>query len=132
MVTVINEELPDEGSVGPLRKVTLTSNVKYLPNGNYVRVSVLKLFSNGTSEDAVISISESGVWDVSDNYLLVKAKEFKDISSSQSKDFTDAQLKLITKVFKMDAQQSRRIDIVNDKTLLLTSLNHGSSVLFSN
>lgn len=132
MVTVINEELPDEGSVGPLRKVTLTSNVKYLPNGNYVRVSVLKLFSNGTSEDAMINISESGVWDVSDNYLLVKAKEFKDISSSQSKDFTDAQLKLITKVFKMDAQQSRRIDIVNDKTLLLTSLNHGSSVLFSN
>lgn len=132
MVTVINEELPDEGSVGPLRKVTLTSNVKYLPNGNYVRVSVLKLYSNGASQDAVINISESGSWDVSDNYLLITAKEFKDISSSQSKDFTDAQLKLITKVFKMDAQQSRRIDIVNDKTLLLTSLNHGSSVLFSN
>ena len=132
MVTVINDDLQDEGSVGPLRKVTLTSNVKYLPNGNYVRVSVLKLYSNGTSQDAVINISESGSWDVSDNYLLVKAKEFKDISSSQSKDFTDTQLKLITKVFKMDAQQSRRIDVVNDKTLLLTSLNHGSSVLFSN
>ncbi|AAO08728.2 transmembrane regulatory protein ToxS [Vibrio vulnificus YJ016] len=132
MVTVITDDLQNEGSVGPLRKVTLTSNVKYLPNGNYVRVSVLKLYSNESSQEVVINISESGTWDVSDNYLLVTAKEFKDISSSQSKDFSDAQLKLITKVFKMDAQQSRRIDIVNDQTLLLTSLNHGSSVLFSN
>ncbi|EOV0103930.1 TPA: regulatory protein ToxS [Vibrio vulnificus] len=132
MVTVINDELLSDGSVGPLRKATLTSNVKYLPNGNYVRVSALKLYSNESSQEVIINISESGSWDVNDNYLLVNAKEFKDISSSQSKDFTDAQLKLITKVFKMDAQQSRRIDIVNDKTLLLTSLNHGSSVLFTN
>ncbi|TON53267.1 transcriptional regulator, partial [Vibrio parahaemolyticus] len=28
--------------------------------------------------------------------------------------------------------QSRRIDVVNEKTLLLTSLNHGSTVLFRN
>ncbi|MFA0520485.1 regulatory protein ToxS, partial [Vibrio sp. 10N.222.55.E8] len=39
---------------------------------------------------------------------------------------------LITQVIKMDAEQSRRIDIVNPKALLLTSLNHGSTVLFSN
>ncbi|MGC9493312.1 regulatory protein ToxS, partial [Vibrio genomosp. F10] len=29
-------------------------------------------------------------------------------------------------------RQSRRIDIVNKQTLLLTSLNHGSTVLFTN
>ncbi|EPN8460351.1 regulatory protein ToxS [Vibrio cidicii] len=132
MVTVINDELNPDGSVGPLRKVTVTSNVKYLPNGNYIRVAMLKLFSHESSQEVTISISESGQWDVSDNYLLVTPKEFKDISSSKSQDFSEAQLKVITKVFKMDAQQSRRIDIVNEKTLLLTSLNHGSTVLFSN
>ncbi|MCV5950136.1 transmembrane regulator ToxS, partial [Escherichia coli] len=51
---------------------------------------------------------------------------------SQSKDFSEAQLRLITQIFKLDAEQSRRIDVVNEKTLLLTSLNHGSSVLFKN
>jgi transmembrane regulatory protein ToxS len=54
------------------------------------------------------------------------------VSSPQTKDFTKEQLELITQLFKMDAEQSRRIDIVNDKTLLLTSLSHGSTVLSTN
>jgi transmembrane regulatory protein ToxS len=62
----------------------------------------------------------------------VSPKEFKDVSSAQSKDFTEEQLNLITQLFKMDAQQSRRIDVINEKALLLTSLSHGSTVLFTN
>ncbi len=120
MVTVITDNLPDD-TVGPLRRVNVESNVKYLPNGDYIRVANIKLY-----------ISEKGRWEVSDNYLLVSPSEFKDISSSQSKDFSEAQLRLITQIFKLDAEQSRRIDVVNEKTLLLTSLNHGSTVLFRN
>ena len=93
----------------------------------------MKLFAQEAKEpDSVINISETGDWDVSDNYLLVTPKQFKDVSNSKSSDFTPEQLKLITQFFKLDAEQSRRIDIVNDKTLLLTSLSHGSQVLFSN
>ena len=110
----------------------VTSNVKYLPNGSYIRVATVRLYANNAESENVINISETGEWDISDNYLLVSPIEFKDVSSAQSKDFTADQLKLITQIFKMDAQQSRRIDIVNEKTLLLTSLSHGSTVLFSN
>ncbi|MFM2590666.1 regulatory protein ToxS [Vibrio sp. TBV020] len=132
MVTVITAPLQEE-SVGPLRKADITSNVKYLPNNTYIRVATVRLYSNDDqSDESVINISETGEWDISDNYLLVSPTEFKDVSSAQSKDFTEAQLNLITQIFKMDAQQSRRIDIVNEKTLLLTSLSHGSTVLFSN
>ncbi|MCC2523274.1 regulatory protein ToxS [Vibrio coralliilyticus] len=131
MVTVITDSLQEE-SVGPLRKVDVTSNVKYLPNGSYIRVATVRLYANNAGSENVINISETGEWDISDNYLLVSPIEFKDVSSAQSKDFTADQLKLITQIFKMDAQQSRRIDIVNEKTLLLTSLSHGSTVLFSN
>lgn len=134
MVTVITEPMQEE-SVGPLRKVDVVSNVKYLPNKTYMRVATVRLFaedSDREENDVVINISETGEWDISDNYLLVSPSEFKDISSAQSKEFTPEQLELITQLFKMDAQQSRRIDIVNEKTLLLTSLSHGSTVLFSN
>ncbi|WDY53246.1 regulatory protein ToxS [Vibrio fluvialis] len=132
MVTLIGNKQQND-SVGPLRRVDMTSNVKYLPNGTYVRVSIVKLYAvDKTVPEDVINISESGDWDVSDNYLLVSPTEFKDVSSTQSKDFTPQQLDLITQLFKMDSEQSRRIDIVNEKTLLLTSLNHGSTVLFSN
>ncbi|CAM2813078.1 regulatory protein ToxS [Vibrio mytili] len=131
MVTLITDNLPND-PVGPLRRVNVDSNVKYLPNGSYLRVSNIKLFAQGSNEESVINISEKGHWEVSDNYLLVTPSEFKDISSSQSKDFSERQLRLITQIFKLDAEQSRRIDVVNEKTLLLTSLNHGSTVLFKN
>ncbi|KGY13461.1 membrane protein [Vibrio tubiashii] len=131
MITVITAPL-HEKAVGSLSKVVATSNVKYLPNNSYIRVSTVRLYPFNAENESVISISETGEWDISDNYLLISPTEFKDISSAQSKDFTEDQLNLITQVFKMDAQQSRRIDIVNEKTLLLTSLSHGSTVLFSN
>ncbi len=131
MVTLITDTLPNN-TVGPLRRVHVQSNVKYLPNGEYIRVSGIKLFAQGSTAESKISISEKGNWEVSDNYLLVSPYEFKDISSSQSKDFSAEQLRLITQVFRLDAEQSRRIDVVNGKTLLLTSLNHGSTVLFRN
>ncbi|KLN64322.1 MULTISPECIES: regulatory protein ToxS [Vibrio] len=131
MVTVITEPL-QEKSVGSLRKVDVVSNVKYLPNNTYIRVATVRLYPYNAKTESVINISETGEWDISDNYLLVSPTEFKDVSSAQSKDFTKEQLDLITQIFKMDAQQSRRIDIVNGKTLLLTSLSHGSTVLFSN
>lgn len=131
MVTVIAAKIPDD-SVGPLRKANVVSNVKYLPNNTYIRVATVRLYGNDTDNESIINISETGTWDISDNYLLVSPTEFKDVSSAQSKDFTEDQLSLITQLFKMDAQQSRRIDVVNDKTLLLTSLSHGSTVLFTN
>lgn len=131
MVTVISDNLQEE-SVGPLRKVDVVSNVKYLPNGTYIRVATIRLFAHSDQSDSMINISETGDWEISDNYLLISPKEFKDVSSAQSKDFTDVQLQLIKQLFKMDSQLSRRIDIVNEKTLLLTSLSHGSTVLFSN
>lgn len=121
-----------EQDLGPLRKVTITSNVKYLPNGTYIRVSLMELFSDDTVIPNIINISEKGDWELSDNYLLISPIEFKDVSTNQNQDFTERQLALITQVVKVDTQQSRRVDIVNDKALLLTSLNHGSTILFSN
>ncbi|MGR5236554.1 regulatory protein ToxS [Vibrio alfacsensis] len=131
MVTLIKDTTTDS-TIGPLRRVNVESNVKYLPNGDYIRVANIKLFAQDSTAESTVNISERGRWEISDNYLLVTPSEFKDISSSQSKDFSDNQLNLITQIFKLDAEQSRRIDVVNEKTLLLTSLNHGSTVLFRN
>ncbi len=131
MVTLIVDKLPNE-AIGPLRRVNVVSNVKYLPNDEYIRISNIKLFAQGSKAESKIVISERGNWEVSDNYLLVSPSEFKDISSAQSKNFSTEQLNLITQIFRVDSEQSRRIDMVNEKALLLTSLNHGSTVLYKN
>ncbi|SDH65888.1 transmembrane regulatory protein ToxS [Vibrio xiamenensis] len=131
MVTIISD-VDKENTVGPLRKAVVNSNVKYLPNGHYIRVAMITLYSENSADSSTLNFSETGEWSISDSYLLVSPTEFKDVSSQQSKSFTRTQLALITQLFKVDAQQSRRIDVVNDKTLLLTSLNHGSTILSSN
>ncbi len=130
--TTVLQNTDSHQSIGPLRKVGIISNVKYLPNGTYLRVSRITLFTSDNNAQNIINMSETGDWEISANYLLVSPTQFKNISQSQNTDFTQEDLDLITKFFEMEAEQSRRIDIVNSKTLLLTSLNHGSTVLFSN
>lgn len=130
MNTFVLAEQADD-AIGPVSKVHITSNVKYLPNGDYLRESRMQLFNDSKEISLTMNISESGRWELSDNYLLIDPKEFKDSSTSESKDFTDSQLRMIKQVFITDAQQSRRVDIINDNSILLTSLGHGSRVLVS-
>ncbi len=130
IVTLIPKDIAQSAQVEPVRRVDVKSNVKYLPNHTYIRVSVIKVYSQEKTESS-IDISENGTWALSDGYLLISPTEFKDISSNQSKDFSKEQLDIITQFFKMDAQQSRRIDVINQNTLLLNSLNRDSITLFA-
>ena len=123
----------DYGDMGPLKRADIKSNVVYLPNKTYSKSSTLTIFS-ALSDNVVpltINVMETGNWDYSGDYLLIDPIEFKDVTSNDNKDFSGPQKKLIMRVFRMDAQQSKRVDVINDKTLLLTSLNYGSGILFS-
>ncbi len=128
-MTVINDPYATTKPVQ--RRITVTTNVKYLKNGTYMRMSMLRFSDAQSEQDTIMNISESGDWEISDNYLLVNPKQFKDLPVAHNPHhLSNESLKLITTLFKNDARQSRRIDIVNSKTLLLTSLNQGSTVLF--
>lgn len=116
--------------LGMLRQVEQTSHVVYLPNKTYSRITLLKLYSQ-SEQPLTLHISESGKWEVSGGYLLTEPVEFKDITSGQNEDFQKRHLSVVKQVFRMDAQQSRRIDIINEKSLLLTSLTYGSNILYS-
>jgi transmembrane regulatory protein ToxS len=132
MVGIIAARHYPDTDIGPLSRLEMSANVKYLPGGEYIRESSMRLFGDDPETHTLIKISEMGTWTISDNYLLISPREFKDTATAQSDEFTYEQLAMIKQFLKMEAQQSRRIDIVNEKTLLLTSLNQGSSILFSN
>lgn len=131
IITLVKSDAVLTGQAEHLRHVDINSNVKYLPNNTYIRVSVIKVYNQDNHADTNIEISERGDWTMSDGYLLISPTEFKDISANQSRDFTQEQLDIVTQFFRMDAQQSRRIDIVKQNTLLLTSLNHDSVTLYA-
>ncbi len=114
-----------------LDKASISSTVKYLPNQTYIKNSTLVFTSKDIEKPVEIVISESGNWELSDHYLIIDASEFKDISTTPITQITPEQVEKLKTLFKINAQQSRKIDVVNDRTLLLTSLAHGSTVLFS-
>ncbi|WP_428455846.1 regulatory protein ToxS [Photobacterium makurazakiensis] len=116
--------------LGMLRRVEQNSHVVYLPNKTYSRITLVKLFSD-SEQPLTLHISESGEWSVSGGYLLTEPKEFKDITSGQNNDFKNSHLEIVKQLIRMDAQQSRRIDVMNEKSILLTSLSYGSSILYS-
>ncbi|MGR6840262.1 regulatory protein ToxS [Aliivibrio wodanis] len=119
--------------MGPLKRADIKSNVVYLPNKTYSKSSTLVIYSGLPNEATplTINVMETGNWDYSGDYLLIDPTEFKDVTANDNKDFSGSQKKLIMRVFRMDAQQSKRVDVINNKTLLLTSLNYGSGILFS-
>jgi transmembrane regulatory protein ToxS len=134
LLTYISSDIQEnvEDKIGPLSEINVKSNVKYLPNSSYLRVSLIELYGSENNISSRMTISESGTWELSDNYLLINPTEFKDISTNQNKDFSTEQQEIIKQIFIMDAEQSRRVDIINNNTILLTSLNHGSRILSSN
>lgn len=130
IVTLIEKDINQNPSIQEIRRVDVNSNVKYLPNHTYIRVSAIKVYSS-TENKIDIDISESGTWTLSDDYLLISPTEFKDMAANAGEEFTQEQLDIVTQFFRMDAQQSRHVDVVNTNTLLLTSLNHDSVTLFA-
>ncbi|GAM61249.1 transmembrane regulatory protein toxS [Vibrio ishigakensis] len=76
MNTFIVSDQADD-AIGPLSKVHITSNVKYLPNGDYLRESRMQLFNENKEVSLTMSISETGRWELSDNYLLIDLKSLK-------------------------------------------------------
>ncbi|MGR5144585.1 regulatory protein ToxS [Photobacterium sp. DNB23_23_1] len=128
--TVSRIEETEIEQLGMLRRVEQTSHVVYLPNYTYSRITLMRLFSDN-EQPLTIHISESGKWDVSGKYLLTEPLEFKDITSGTNEDFQPEHLQIINQIYRMDAQQSRRMDIIDEKTILLTSLSYGSHILYS-
>ncbi|MFC1507656.1 regulatory protein ToxS [Pseudomonadota bacterium] len=128
--TVSRIEKTQYDQLGMLRRIEQTSHMVYLPNKMYSRITQMKLFST-TDEPVTLHISESGKWDVSGGYLLTEPVEFKDITSGRNADFKKQHLATVKEIFRMDAQKSRRIDVLNEKSMLLTSLTYGSSILYS-
>lgn len=134
MVNYISPQMQEGGNnkIGTLSKIDVTSNVKYLPNGSYLRVSRITMYEKENEVASIMNISESGEWELSGDYLLINPKDFKDTSTNTNVEFTDKQLNIVKTLFIMDAEQSRRVDVINSKAILLTSLNHGSRILYSN
>ena len=113
-----------------LRRVEQNSHMVYLPNHTYSRVTVMKLFSQD-AEPISLHISETGKWNISGQYLITRPLEFKEITSGSNPDFNNQNLKVVKKIFQMDAEQSRKMEIINDKTILFTSLTYGSNIFYS-
>ncbi|MBV7299587.1 regulatory protein ToxS [Enterovibrio paralichthyis] len=106
-------------------------NMVFLPDNTYSRDTQIVLKNEQENIQVVMSISESGDWEVSGGYLKLKLGDIKDVTTGDTTEFSAEDLTLVRTFYRLGAEKVRRIDILNDGSLLLTSLNHGSMVLYS-
>ncbi|WP_434355977.1 regulatory protein ToxS [Parasalinivibrio latis] len=106
-----------------------TSATVFLPNHSYSRQTDVLL--RGKSEDVKVKliIAEQGKWSVSGGYLTLQPTSFSDVTSGNNESFTTQEMDLLRAFYKLNVLQIRRIDKINNSTLMLTSLNYGSIVL---
>jgi transmembrane regulatory protein ToxS len=129
MTTRINTTL---NILSNLKRADINSNVVYHPNGKYSKDSIIKLYSeDGQTIPSEIHINESGKWSFSGQYLIINPIDFSDVTANATREFSKKQITEMMKIFKMQAERTQRVDIINNKTLLLTSLNNGSAILFT-
>lgn len=117
----------------PISKIRGFSAIKYLPNGSYIKVSTMNFYDLNNQMFMEMELSESGAWELSDSYLLVHPNEVVNTTPNRAHSaLTEEQLGIIKELYMLDAQESKRVDIINKNSMLLTSLDHGSIILSSN
>ncbi|MDD1792986.1 regulatory protein ToxS [Enterovibrio makurazakiensis] len=124
----------EESSYRDVTGLTTTeqnSNMVFLPDNTYSRDTQIILKNESDNIQVVMSVSESGEWEVSGGYLKLKLGEIKDVTTGDTTEFSEEDLTLVRTFYRLGAEKVRRIDVLNDGSLLLTSLNHGSMVLYS-
>lgn len=119
---------------GHVSHIEILSDIKYLPDNSYLRMSHTLIYLQESPTPLEMNFSENGSWSITDNYLRVDPGELRELSprNPNNKFFTDQHLDFFKELILLDAEQSRRIDIINRKSLLLTGLNHESRLLISN
>lgn len=118
--------------LGPVSKMDLNSNIKYLTNKTYIRESYIKLYNHDNEELAEINIADLGKWSSKDGYIFAEPQEYIDISSEEQKGLSKEEIEVFKKLFEMETRQIRHLDKVNRNTILLTGIDNSSRVLFAN
>ncbi|MEZ8143944.1 transcriptional regulator [Enterovibrio norvegicus FF-454] len=107
------------------------SNMVFLPDNTYSRDTQIILKNETENIQIVMSVSESGEWEVSGGYLKLKLGQIKDVTTGDTTELSEEDLALVRTFYRLGAEKVRRIDVLGDGSLLLTSLNHGSMILYN-
>ncbi|TCS40202.1 regulatory protein ToxS [Reinekea marinisedimentorum] len=122
--------------VPPLSKVEVFSNTRYLRDGVFIKVTHINVFKNGNdaaSEPPVsVEFTESGQWEMHGNYLFLTDTEITNVPTNRSLGVSKEQINELRDRLLTTEQQSSRVEIINERSILLTSLNQDSLLLHAN
>jgi transmembrane regulatory protein ToxS len=131
-----SQDVRSENEMPTLDKVEVFSNTRYLPDGIFIKVTHMKVFRSDNADDSAppstVEFTESGKWELHRNYLFLKDTEISNVPTERSLDLTKEQVSDLRTRLLMTEQQSSRVDIINERSLLLTNLNEDSQLLHAN
>lgn len=123
------------GDDEPLDRIKINSKTKYLDNGQFINTTRIDVFKKQVEKNgrpsSTVEFSESGTWQINNNYLLISNTEVENVPTKKSLSLTDEQVNDLRNRVVMSSKQNWRIDMLNEQSLLLTSLSNDSQLLTS-
>ncbi|GAA5644848.1 regulatory protein ToxS [Vibrio proteolyticus] len=129
-LTTLIPPLERELVVGPIRQIDIHASIKFLSDGTYTRMTQLLILTQRSKNRDALQISDTGTWSSRDNYIMTAAKEYH-VTSSVPEVLSSSQMDLIAEFYRIENQQSWKVQAINERTLLLTNHNFGSNVIFA-
>ncbi len=121
------EEL--EHIIGFVSKVNISSNTRFLSDGTYIRESNVGLYQLDNKLTASITISETGEWSCSDSVLLLSTVDTQGYSLPRNNKLTKEQIDVGKQWVILNDQQSKKLDVIDDSTILMSSLDNNTRLM---
>lgn len=112
-----------------IKQINVDSKIKFLTNNTYVRVSDIQLLSVSNDEKLFIHSSDSGRWEVKDNYLFINPLSFNDSPNRSLLDTDEELTKLVHDLYVADSKNVRLVESINKSTILLVGVDDSSRLL---
>lgn len=129
VVTIIPPKY-QERAFGDVNQISINAELSFSADGTYQRLTRMQLQSHLSSEQSDLLITDSGIWKVKGGYLLMSPIDFQS-GEPTNEASTRSQTEVIKQFYRMETQQSREIQFVNERTLLLSGIGLSSIVLTS-
>ncbi len=127
IVTIIPSQF-EVNAFGHVNQISIDAELSFSADGTYQRLTRMQLQSHLSSEQSDLLITDSGIWKVKAGYLLMAPIDFQSGRASNH-ETAPAHIEVIKEFYRMETQQSRKIEVVNEKTLLLSGIGLSSIAL---
>ncbi|WED28669.1 hypothetical protein L3V77_22260 [Vibrio sp. DW001] len=112
--------------------VSIKSDIKYMNDNTYVQNSIVNSLDRNDDTISTLEISNVGQWKYEQGYIFLEAGDIRDVSSVRVNHIDDGSLEKIKEMFIINMLRVTEVNQIDEKTMLMTSIDNSSRLWVAN